>query len=185
MKTFRLTSFASVLCLAACSQNEQPPVHVTAYKPVATVQDIMQSIVDPAADSLWESVETTVIAKGTEEKQPRTDEEWKTVRHHAITLVESANVLVIPGRHVVHTSKSLEDAHVAGINKAEDIQKLIDDNPEAFESYAVALRAAGEQALAAIDARDVPALVNAGGTIDAACEQCHLHYWYPNTFRPN
>lgn len=144
----------------------------------------MQSIIDPAADPLWESVETTVTAKGTEERQPRTEEEWKTVRHQAITLIEGANLLIMPGRRVVHAGKSLEDAHVAGINKAEDIQKLIDDNPAAFESYATALRAAGEQALSAIDARDVTGLVNAGGTIDAACEQCHLHYWYPNTFRP-
>ena len=35
------------------------------------------------------------------------------------------------------------------------------------------------EALAAIDKKDADALSDAGETIDEACEQCHLKYWYP------
>jgi len=35
-------------------------------------------------------------------------------------------------------------------------------------------------ALKAIDARNAEELSNAGGEIDAACESCHLTFWYPN-----
>ena len=42
------------------------------------------------------------------------------------------------------------------------------------------LSMAGLQALAAIDARNPQALLEAGGAIDAACEACHVTYWYPN-----
>ena len=144
----------------------------------------MQSVVDPAADFLWEAVSTTVTASGTEEKQPRSEEEWAEVRHRAIALVEATNLLVVPGREVVSHGKTLEDAHVPGINKPDDIRKLIDQDRAVFENYAHGLHDASAAALDAIDKRDVPAFVEAGGKIDHACEQCHLHYWYPNSPKP-
>ncbi len=36
------------------------------------------------------------------------------------------------------------------------------------------------EALRAIDARKLDGISDAGGTIDAACEGCHLQFWYPN-----
>ena len=33
--------------------------------------------------------------------------------------------------------------------------------------------------MAAIDRKDPEALINAGGVMDMACENCHLEYWYP------
>ena len=144
----------------------------------------MQSIVDPAADFLWESVSTTVTTSGAEEKQPRTDEEWALVRHNAIALSEAANLLVVPGRAVVAHGRPLEDAHVPGINKPEEIEKLIAQDRTVFIGYAHALQDASAAALAAVDKRDVHAFIEAGGKIDYACEQCHLHYWYPNSPRP-
>ncbi len=42
-----------------------------------------------------------------------------------------------------------------------------------------ALQDAGLKALAAIDAKNVDGLSDAGEAIDEACEQCHLKYWYP------
>ena len=49
-------------------------------KPVAGVQDVMASMIDPAADFLWESVSTTVTKGKVVEKQPRTDQEWAAGR---------------------------------------------------------------------------------------------------------
>jgi cytochrome c556 len=45
------------------------------------------------------------------------------------------------------------------------------------------LKSAAQAALAAIDAKDADALMNAGGVIDKACEACHMTYWYPNQAR--
>ena len=55
----------------------------------------MDSMVDPSADFLWESVATIVTRKGTEERRPRTDDEWKAVRRAAITLMEATNLLIM------------------------------------------------------------------------------------------
>jgi hypothetical protein len=80
----------------------------------------MASVVDPAADALWEAVSTETTAQGEVEHQPRTDAEWLAVRHHAVTLAEAANLLLIEGRVVAN---KLEDAHVPGILTAPEVQK--------------------------------------------------------------
>ena len=102
LRTFHWLVLAgvSVLVAAACSApapapaaKKQPPFRTT-----ATIKDIMDSMVDPSADFLWESVATIVTRKGTEERRPRTDDDWKMVRRAAITLVEATNLLIMDGR---------------------------------------------------------------------------------------
>ncbi len=155
------------------------------YKPDASIQDLMVNVVDHNADTLWESVAVISSEKGTEERQPRTDEDWAAVRVAAITLSEGANLLMIPGRKVVHEGKVLQDAEVEGILKAEQIQALIDKDRVAFASRALALHQAALGALAAIDAKDAAKLSEVGGVIDEACEECHTTYWYPNQKGPS
>jgi len=140
----------------------------------------MVNVVDHNADTLWESVAVISSEKGTEERQPRTDEDWAAVRVAAIALSEATNLLMIPGRKVVHEGKVLQDADVEGILKAEQIQALIDKDHMAFASRALALHESALAALAAIDAKDVAKLSEVGGAIDEACEQCHTTYWYPD-----
>src|SRR3974377_1804308 len=70
------------------------------YRPTTTIKDLMDGIIDPAADTIWNSVATTITMKGKEEKAPHTDEEWTTVRRSALQLLEASNLLQIPGRHV-------------------------------------------------------------------------------------
>ena len=53
------------LLLCACQpQSAQPPVPGSAspYLLTASIKEIMASIVDPAADALWESVGSTIPA---------------------------------------------------------------------------------------------------------------------------
>jgi hypothetical protein len=176
------------LSLAACAQQEAPSTAAAEpkipYRPDASIQDLMVNVVDHNADTLWESVAVITSEKGTEERQPRTDEEWAAVRHAAVTLAESANLLMIPGRKVVHEGKVLQDADVEGILKASEIQALIDKDHGAFASRAVALHEATMAALGAIDAKDPAKLSDVGGAIDEACEQCHMTYWYPTQTTP-
>src|SRR5262245_43650331 len=95
-----------VFGIVACSRAkpEPPP-----FRPTATIKDIMDSMVDPSADVLWESVATIVSAAGTEERQPRTDEEWANVHRRAVELVEATNLLLIEGRHVAKPGEKSEN----------------------------------------------------------------------------
>ncbi len=137
----------------------------------------MDSEVDPSADYLWDSVSTTVTRKGIEEHRPRTDEDWKEVRRRAITLIEAPNLLVMDGRRVARPGETSEKP---GVELGPDeIQHIIDGDRATFIQRASALQDAVRKALDAIDRKDADALSDAGETIDKACEQCHLKYWYP------
>jgi hypothetical protein len=137
----------------------------------------MQADVDTSADGVWNAVETISTTAGTEERQPRTPQEWVAARNAAVTLVEATNLLVIDGRRV--GAKEFP-AEADGALDSVHIQKLVDARRPMFNGFAAALREAGLGAIAAIDAKDPAALVKAGGEIDEVCEACHLTFWYPN-----
>lgn len=162
----------------ACSR--QAP---TALHPDASIQEVMAHIVDPAADAIWGAVRSETTAQGLKEYQPNTDAEWLQVRHHAVTLAEAANLLLVEGRPVSHTNQ-LEDAHVPGILTPEQVRTKIAEDPAKFAAAARQLQLAAQEATAAIDARAGQRLMAAGEKIDAACERCHRTYWYPNTEQP-
>ncbi|SDE78922.1 Cytochrome C' [Massilia sp. PDC64] len=169
--------------LGGCARDGAPTAAVSPFEPRASIQEVMQSIVDPSADALWEAVSTDVGPNGTEEHQPRTDAEWLAVRRYAIALAEGANLLSQP-RAVAHGAATLEDAHVEGINDAAQVRAAIDADPAAFTAHAQALHAAAREAVNAIDARDARRLLDAGERVDAACEACHTRYWYPHDVKP-
>ncbi len=171
---------AGMLLLASCA----PQAPAATPERLASVQDIMSAMVDPAADALWDSVGSTLTPKGYVDRSPRSDAEWKRVRGWAVTLVEAPNLLVMPGRKVATPGARLDDADVKGIEPPEKIQAAIDRDPAAFARHAQGLQDAGRALLAAADARNPQALLDAGGRLDAACEACHLTYWYPHAPRP-
>jgi len=180
MRKYALCALASTLVFLAGACTRQTP-QATQQQPgyrLNTVKDVMDSIVDPASDYIWDSVETTVSAKGVEEKMPRTDEEWKQVRRHAVMLLEATNLLQIPGRHVAKPGEKADDPKVE--LSPEQIEDLINKDRASWNKYAQGLHDATMEAFKAIEAKDAEGLLNSGDGIDNACEKCHLHYWYPN-----
>jgi hypothetical protein len=136
----------------------------------------MDSLIDPSADAIWDSVEIIATLEGTEHKAPKTDDDWKTLRRHAIAVIEASNLLLIPGRHVARPGEKAEDPRVD--LHPEEIETLLATDPAAWALRAHWLHDAAMQSLKAIEARDVTALLNSGETLDAACESCHRNYWY-------
>jgi dipeptidyl aminopeptidase/acylaminoacyl peptidase/cytochrome c556 len=151
-----------------------------AFDMPATIRELMEGEVDPAADALWDSVAYIASTSGVEDRRPRTDEEWQAVRAQALTLIEAANLLAMPGRRAAPADTPVGPGELAPAQ----IQRLIDTQHARFTEFARVLQAAGRGALEAIDARDADALMNAGTVIDAACEACHVVYWYPNQNQP-
>jgi hypothetical protein len=150
-----------------------------AFRLVATVQDLMQIEIDPAADALWDSVAYVATEQGSEDRMPRTQAQWSAVRAEALTLIEAGNLLSMPGRRVAAGTVPPGPGELSPV----DIERRISTTRAAFEQFARTLQAAGARALDAIDARDPQALMDAGGQIDAACESCHVTYWYPDQNR--
>jgi hypothetical protein len=183
-----LLAGATILSLAACSQREssvpradrapegQRAEHREAqFVLTATIKELMDSTVDPAADVLWDSVAINATKVGIEEKKPRTAEEWLMVQRSAMTLIESMNLVVMEGRHAAPpgTQPALGELPPIKID-----QRIAATRPT-FIELARNLGTTAKRALDAIDRKDSEALFAVGGDIDAACEACHLTYWYP------
>jgi len=141
----------------------------------------MDSMVDPSADYIFDAVAQIADEHGITEKQPRTDEEWKEVRRRAVQLLEAPNLLVMAGRRAALPHDRSQNPEIE--LQPEEIQKLIDADHATFVSRARILQDAAQSALQSIDARDAKGLFAAAGELDKACENCHLHYWYPNDER--
>jgi hypothetical protein len=167
--------------LAACTEQTTTAVapEESPYKPTATIQDLMDAQVDPAADEIWNSVASIVTANGVEEKQPRTDEEWEALKLKAFLVIEGGNLLAMPGRRVAPEGAPLDPAELAG-ETPEDIQKAMETNREAWVNLAMGLHDAGLEVMAAIEAKSPQQLIDAGERLDTACENCHMTFWYPN-----
>jgi hypothetical protein len=172
--TWLFVAGSALLMAAACSRPPEP----TEYRLSATIKDLMDSLVDPSGDFLFDSVATVVTATGTEERAPHTDEEWTGVRRAALRLLEATNLLIMPGRHVARPGEKSDNPEVE--LGPEAIEALITKDRATWTNLAHGLNDAAMAAYKAIDAKDVQALSNAGEKIDSACENCHLKYWYPN-----
>jgi hypothetical protein len=178
---FILVVFSSVF-LTSCAQFYDESNNPQ-FRPVASIQDIMLSIIDPNIDFVWNAVTTISTKEGIEEKVPETDEDWREVKKHALVVLEASNLLLIKGRNVaidgVNTSTGGAELSAA------DIQNLINSTRPEFNKRALVLHDAMQLVIAAIDKKDPEELIRTGGLVEQACEQCHSQYWYPNDKRPN
>jgi cytochrome c556 len=171
-------SAAFLAVLAACAKAKPPEPELAK---AATIKDIMDSMVDPSGDFLFESVQEIADENGVREKAPHTDEEWEEVRHRAFILLEAPNLLTMEGRLVAHPDEKSKNPQVE--LQPEQIQQLVDGDRAGFMRRARRLQDAAALVLKAADAKDKDALFKAIDSIDKACENCHLHYWYPNDKR--
>lgn len=168
-----VSALGCVLLSGTCAK----PAPEAEYRPTTTIRDLMDGLVDPSADTIWNSVSTTITKKGKEEKAPHTEEEWATVRHGAIALQEASNLLQIPGRHVAMPGQRNEQ----GIElQPEQIEALINQDRKKWITLAHGLHDAATQALQATQAKDPAKVLESGDAIDNACEHCHQTYWYPH-----
>src|SRR4051812_862088 len=55
-------------------------------KPVATVKDVMDFIVIPSSEFVFNAVSSTQGPNGAEDKAPKTDADWAEVRKYAVLL---------------------------------------------------------------------------------------------------
>jgi hypothetical protein len=143
-----------------------------------TIRDVMHAVVEPASNTLFDSVEVNVSAEGISEKQPQTDDAWQQVELGAIALAESANLIRMAGRPVARPEEM--DVDPEGRELAPSaIAKILAESPGRWNGYADALQRTAIDAMKIARARDVKGLYEVGSAIYRACEDCHRVYWYP------
>jgi cytochrome c556 len=142
-----------------------------------SIAELMEALVMPEADVIWGAIQYTSSEDGSGMIGPETDEEWLAVRHSALALAEVANNLMIPGRPANKPGTAAQQGELAPAA----VEALINQNRDAWNAYAATLHAVAMQAIEAIDARDADKIfLDSGGDLDAACEACHLTFWYPD-----
>jgi hypothetical protein len=140
-------TIAVVGCLLPACRAASPPA--TPFRTVASTKQLMQAIVDPAADEVWEAVGSVMTSSGTTEIAPQNDEEWANVQNSALALAESGNLLLMPSR--------------AGGNDEwiKLSQQLID---------------LGEKTSKAAEAKNTTAVFDLGAEIYDVCTNCHRQF---------
>jgi hypothetical protein len=179
--------FVAAALSAACKAPPAPavqPVLVQSppFEASSTIRELMQSIVAPSAQGLWDSVGRVSDAKGTRDLEPKSAEEWAAVRRHAVSLMESTNLLLIPGRHVARQGQQTlkaDDAVPGSELPPAEIEKRINETWAAWTAMAHNLHGTAGSMLDAIDKKDVARLESIGSDLDGVCESCHLTFWYP------
>ncbi len=138
-----------VAMVTGCGPPRQSAPAAPPYNTTLTLKQVMEWVIDPAADDVWESVAIIITEKGENQKAPKTDEEWAKVRNGAATLVESGNLLMTQTR-------------------------VRDDKK--WMASAKRMSDAGEVALKAAEKKDVAALFDSGALIYNACSACHADF---------
>jgi hypothetical protein len=115
--------------------------------PTATMRQLMLDLIYPASNDLL-----VHIYRG----GPKDEGEWAAVRRDAVTLSESGNLLMMPGR-----MRDQEDW-------ATHVKMLVNAGNAAY-------KAAGE--------KNAQALAAVAAPLDAACTTCHQEY-RPNVYPP-
>lgn len=167
-----------VLAISCTGCSSAAPAPAPQFDTTITVREIMDAMIDPAADALWGSVGTTFTEQGAEVREPRTEDDWQELRRSAIHLIEGPNLLMLPGRAIAPPGATTEHPEVE--RSPEQIQAAVAQDPQAWIELARGLQTTARPILQAIDARDATRLTQANSALDRACENCHLKYWYPD-----
>jgi len=121
----------------ALFQAPTPPPPPT--RPVGSMSDLMVRMIYPTSDAVFYITTRT----------PASDAEWGDLQAKTLTLAESANLLMMPGR-------------------ARDQGRWMDDAKLMLEAGTAAYRAAR--------AKDLDALVELNDALYKSCVTCHQHY---------
>jgi hypothetical protein len=117
----------------------QSPVPSSNFQNIGTMSQLMSRIIYPTSDDIFYI----------ERKPPQTDYDWSLVERSALTLAESGNLLMMPGR-------------------ARDEDKWMKDSKLLVDVGAAAYKAAL--------AKDLDAVVALNDQLNTACVTCHQDY---------
>ena len=147
-----------LLSLSACDSAEEQVT--TPYKPTTEMINLMNWIMDPAADGIWLNSGWEITDQGERELFPTDEEGWQKMVNAAAMVAESGNLLMIPGR-----------------------ENGIDGRGEDWVVYSQAIVDTGNLLLEAAQAKDKQAVFDLGGRLYQVCLACHQRYAFPEQER--
>jgi hypothetical protein len=140
----RVSLVVAVLWASACAGPAPPPL-----RQVADVKQLMQFVIEPAADLYWDGVGTIIDPSGVTEFKPETEGEWDALVNSAYVLAESGNLLMMGARpkdggEWMQMSRAMVDV--------------------------------GEKAIRAAASHNPQAVFDVGAEVYETCTACHARY---------
>jgi hypothetical protein len=201
------------IVMTQCSKPAQPPAPATAapssnqallgdMKAVVSVKELMQYMIDPMADNIFEAVWTDITPKGNVDHRPRTEDDWENVKTAAVSLSEGIYLLKVPRPFAPPGDVNNSTGPTPSELSPTQIKAMVDKDPVTWNAKIEALRNVGREVLDIVNhvgsqpilrldplarmhgrsmgsQKDVDDLFQAAEDLDNACESCHLQYWYP------
>jgi hypothetical protein len=133
-------AFAASDCGRSVAQSAEP------FRAVASVDEVMDSIVIPSSEVVFDAV---VYSNGELIQAPKTDDDWFSLRIHALAVAEGGNLLLMPPR-----AKDTGD----------------------WSKFSRALTDAAVDVAAAAEAKDIERVLQTGSAMYTACTACHAKY---------
>ena len=141
--------FVGTAMSSACGGGQPPPASSNAaYQPVVSLNEIMVNIVDPHSHEIWD-------AAGDPAKAPKTDEDWRNLRHAAVTLAAGGNLTMMSGN-----------------GPKDQVWRQQKD----WNQLSQAVSDAGLAAAQAVQNRSLGAMSKASDQLLQACLNCHREY---------
>jgi hypothetical protein len=148
-------------------------------KPIVSVKELMDGMIDPASDFVFDSIGTIITNEKITEIQPRTEEDWNRIKVGAITMAEGVYLLKVPRRFAPVGDENNSSGPEAEELSPAQITAKLEKDPVLWNAKIEALRNVGLEVLEIVKKKDVNALWDACEDLDSACENCHLEFWYP------
>ena len=141
----RVMVLICLLLFAGCAEPDEP----APYKSIVDTKQLMNWILDPNADVIWDSAGFEVTAEGTRNLAPTTEEGWIAVRNSAATIAEVSNLLMMPGRARDGTD---------------------------WMNFSQGMQMSAVQLIDAADHQDAKGVFDYGGRLFTFCISCHQLY---------
>ena len=151
MRRFLISTllFVGTVIVSACTGSQQPPATAApAYQPVVSLNEIMVNIVDPHSHEIWD-------AAGDPARAPKTDEDWRNLRHAAVTLAAGGNLTMMSGN-----------------GPKDQVWRQQKD----WNQLSQAVSDAGLAAVQAVQNRSLGAMSKASDQLLQSCLNCHREY---------
>ena len=145
----RRCSMVFVVCLAACQPQPSAQDVSQPFRATATTKQLMNEVLEPAANIYWDAVGSVTDKRGTVERAPKNNDEWTAVRNAATVIAESGNLLMIAPRAA---------------------------DRDRWMKLSRGLIDAAQRARAAAEAKNRTAVFDAGAEVYDACVACHSKY---------
>ena len=149
--------FVASLTAAQCTRAAEAPgdgggsAAEPQFKTVATTDQVMDAIIIPNAQAIWDAV---VYIDGKLVTAPKTDDDWYNLQMNAYAVAEAGNLLKI-GQRVKDTGD--------------------------WVKFSTELTDKSMEAVRAAEKKDLEGLLAAGGNVYNVCTDCHRKYVQPDT----